>query len=174
MIDPYLEALSLNRILPCLAEPGKIIVIGDPSRDLDLVMPYLASLPSVLAYNPEACTLTFRRRPGFLTLQSEKVTIIQVEDIDEGLALLEALKEAINTTWEHRHELEPVQTRRRVPRPLDIWPLLPQTNCGHCGEATCMAFAFALLQGRLDLAACQPLQSEAGYTEQRQALAALV
>lgn len=47
--------------LPCLAEPGKNIVIGKPDRLLDDVVPYLATLPGVIAYNPETHTLTFRR-----------------------------------------------------------------------------------------------------------------
>jgi ArsR family metal-binding transcriptional regulator len=48
----YLEAISLSRTTPCLAEPGKIIVTGRPSRRLDEVLPYLAALPGVIAYNP--------------------------------------------------------------------------------------------------------------------------
>ena len=59
----YLESIRLIKILPCLAKPGKIIVIGDPSRKLDEVLPYLATLPNVISYNPESCTLTLRRRP---------------------------------------------------------------------------------------------------------------
>ena len=53
----YLESIRLTKILPCLAEPGKIIVIGDPSRKLDEVLPYLATLPNVISYNPDSCTL---------------------------------------------------------------------------------------------------------------------
>ena len=34
-----------------------------------------------------------------------------------------------------------VLAARRAPRPLDVWTLLPQSNCKCCGEATCMAFA---------------------------------
>ena len=33
-IMSYLESISLIKTLPCLAEPGKIIVIGNPSRSL--------------------------------------------------------------------------------------------------------------------------------------------
>ncbi len=50
----YLESIRLTKILPCLAEPGKIIVIGDPSRKLDEVLPYLATLPNVISYNPDS------------------------------------------------------------------------------------------------------------------------
>jgi ArsR family metal-binding transcriptional regulator len=45
----YLETISLTKTLPYLAEPGKIIVIGKPSRALDDVLPYLATLPGIIA-----------------------------------------------------------------------------------------------------------------------------
>jgi hypothetical protein len=35
----YLKAIALTRTLPCLAEPGKIIVIGRPNRALAEVIP---------------------------------------------------------------------------------------------------------------------------------------
>ena len=166
----FLDSIALARTLPCLAEPGKIIVIGKPNRPLDEVLPYLATLPGIIAYNPDARTLTFRRTPGFLTLYSDRVYLTQVKDVDEGLELLAALKDAINTTWEHRHELVAVTSRRRVPRPLDVWSLLPQTNCKQCGEATCMAFAVGLLQQKRALAECPPLQTNGDFADRRAAL----
>jgi hypothetical protein len=33
----YLESLTLAKTIPCMAEPGKIIVVGKPSRLLDEV-----------------------------------------------------------------------------------------------------------------------------------------
>jgi ArsR family metal-binding transcriptional regulator len=71
----YLDSTALTKTLPCLVEPGKIIVVGKPSRNLDDVLPYLATLPGIIAWNPEACTLTFCRQPGFMTLYSDKVYI---------------------------------------------------------------------------------------------------
>ncbi len=174
MSPAYLESIALERTLPCLAEPGKIIVVGSPSRGLTEVLPYLATLPNVIAYNPEAPSLTLRRRPGLITLQRERVSITQVGDTSEGLELLAALTEAINATWEHRAELVAVTVRRRAPRPLDVWTLLPRTNCGMCGEPTCMAFAFALLQQRCRLESCGPLRAETVTDDQRRALEAMV
>jgi ArsR family metal-binding transcriptional regulator len=46
---------------------------------------------------------------------------------------------------------------RKAPRPLDILTLLPQTNCGKCGEATCMAFACNILMQNRALEECLPL-----------------
>lgn len=172
--DVYLESIALVRTLPCLAEPGKIIVIGAPSRDLGDVLPFLATLPNTITYNPDARTLTFRRPRGFLTLYCDKVIFTQVDHPDQGIELLAALVDAINATWKHRHELIAITKPQRAPRPLDVWALLPQSNCKQCGEATCMAFAFALLQQQRDLEECRPLADDATLADRRVTLEALL
>jgi len=170
----FLDSITLTRTLPCLAEPGKMIVIGKPARMLEEVLPYLATLPGIIAYNPEQCTLTFRRQPGFLTIQRDQVYITQVKDVQEGLELLAALTESINVVWEHRQELVAVTASKRTPRPLDIWSLLPQTNCKQCGEATCMAFAVGLLQQNRTLNECPLLASDPNLADRRAALDAIL
>jgi len=170
----FLDSITLTRTLPCLAEPGKMIVIGKPARTLEEVLPYLATLPGIIAYNPEQCTLTFRRQPGFLTIQRDQAYITQVKDVQEGLELLAALTESINAVWEHRQELVAVTASKRTPRPLDVWSLLPQTNCKQCGEATCMAFAVGLLQQNRALKECPLLASDPNLTDRRAALDAIL
>lgn len=169
----YLESIALIRTLPCLAYPGRIIVIGKPSRSLDEVLPYLATLPGVIAYNPETLTLTFRRQPGFMTLYPDKVYITQIKDPVEGLELLKALVKAINATWESRADLVAMTAARRAPRPLDIWMLLPQTNCKQCGEETCLAFACNLLMNKRELIECRPLQEDQALSDRRATLEAM-
>jgi len=170
----FLDTITLVNTLPCLAESGKIIVVGQPSQPLINVLPYLATLPDVIVYNPETCTLTFRRQHGFMTLYPDKVYITQVKDVKEGLELLKVLVDAINATWAHRTELVAVTAARTAPRLLDIWTLLPQTNCRECGEATCMAFAVSLLQERRSTHECSPLQRDQNYSERRTTLEAML
>jgi len=170
----FLNSIALTRIQPCMAEPGKIIVTGKPSRTLKPVIPYLAALPSVISYNPETCVLTFRRQPGFMTIYPDQVRIVQVKDEAEGLELLAALKEAINAVWEQRDRLTPITTVRTSARPLDIWKLLPQTNCGQCAEATCMAFAFLLIQGKKALADCPPLHNDPEFAAPRATIEGII
>ena len=170
----YLESISLIKILPCLAEPGRIIVIGKPDRPLDEVLPYLATLPGIIAWNPETLTLTFRRPHGFMTLYTDKVYITQVVDAAEGLQLFDALKEAIIAVWEKRAELVAMTTKKRAPRHLDIWELLPRSNCRQCGEATCLAFAVGLLQQKRELVECEPLHSDASFADRKATLEAML
>ena len=47
---------------------------------------------------------------------------------------------------------------------LQIFKLLPKTNCGECGVPTCMAFAMKLAAKTVDLAACPYASDEAKTT----------
>ena len=170
----YLDSITLTKTIPCLAEPGRIIVIGKPSQTLGEVLPYLATLPGIIAWNPETLTLTFRRPHGFMTLYNDKVYITQVVDTAEGLELFATLTEAVNAVWEKRAELVAVTTKKRAPRHLDIWELLPRSNCRQCGEATCLAFAVGLLQHKRELAECLPLQSDPSLVDRKATLEAIL
>lgn len=44
--------------------------------------------------------------------------------------------------------------------PLDIYRHLPKTNCGECGEKTCMAFASQIIERALKLADCPYLKGK--------------
>ncbi len=149
-------------------------MVGEPSAPLSEVIPYLATLPGVIAYNPAIGTLTFRRPRGFMTIFPEKITITQVNDANEGLELFEALKDAINATWEHRAELKPVESIQTAPRLLDIWKMLPCTNCRACGEATCMAFAANLLQSKRQPDECPIIASDPAFADRRSALLTII
>jgi acetyl-CoA decarbonylase/synthase complex subunit gamma len=56
---------------------------------------------------------------------------------------------------------EPVPEKRkksiREISPIDVYKLLPKTNCQECHESNCMAFATRLVNGELVLADCPPL-----------------
>ena len=44
---------------------------------------------------------------------------------------------------------------------IQIYKLLPKTNCGECGVPTCLAFAMSLAAGKAELAACPYVSEEA-------------
>ena len=44
---------------------------------------------------------------------------------------------------------------------IEIFKLLPKTNCGECGVPTCLAFAMSLAAGKADLSACPYVSDEA-------------
>ena len=44
---------------------------------------------------------------------------------------------------------------------IQIFKLLPKTNCGECGTPTCLAFAMNLAAGKAELDACPYVSDEA-------------
>jgi acetyl-CoA decarbonylase/synthase complex subunit gamma len=44
---------------------------------------------------------------------------------------------------------------------IQIFKLLPKTNCGECGSPTCLAFAMALAAGKAELDKCPYVSDEA-------------
>jgi acetyl-CoA decarbonylase/synthase complex subunit gamma len=47
---------------------------------------------------------------------------------------------------------------------IEIFKLLPKTNCGECGVPTCLAFAMSLAAGKIELSKCPHLSPEAKNT----------
>lgn len=60
-----------------------------------------------------------------------------------------------------------------MPTVIELYKLLPGTNCKKCGESTCMAFAVALLSRKKSIPDCTPILEE-DYREQKDKLEALL
>ncbi|HOT08021.1 MAG: Acetyl-CoA decarbonylase/synthase complex subunit gamma 1 [Methanosaeta sp. PtaB.Bin039] len=58
--------------------------------------------------------------------------------------------------------------------PLNLYKQLPQTNCGKCGEQTCMAFAAGLIARTRKVEECTPLVDEKKYAKKLDALKTIV
>ena len=54
--------------------------------------------------------------------------------------------------------------------PIDVYKLLPKTNCGECHEANCMTFATKVVNGELALDGCTPMTDEKYRAEYRKLL----
>jgi acetyl-CoA decarbonylase/synthase complex subunit gamma len=48
-----------------------------------------------------------------------------------------------------------------MPSGIEILKLLPKTNCGECGQPTCLAFAMNIAAGKMELSACPYVSEEA-------------
>ena len=149
-----LESFSITHILECLADPTKIRAMAALSNHIDRVFPYLNAVLRGAAYSPEARIMILKKEHRLITLYPHMVTIAKADDEDDAGATLEWLQRLINDTWERRDTITPSYERHQLLRPLDIYSLLPKENCKRCGEATCFAFACALLTGSQTLAAC--------------------
>lgn len=55
-----------------------------------------------------------------------------------------------------------------MPTVMELYQLLPRTNCKRCGYATCMAFAVELLARKKSIEDCPPMLED--FKEQREKL----
>ena len=102
-----------------------------------------------------------------------QIAVSNVEDHDAAIKEVEGLVKLVNRTWERRDEIEPDHEMHRRPGPLDIYRLLPQTNCKACGQPTCYIFALKLAAGQVKLNDC-PVIQEPEYADQRLQLQGMI
>ena len=168
-----LRRIDILHIEPCTAEEGKIRLLAALSDDVTPVMPYLGGVLRTAEYNPSEPSVTLKRGLKVIGLHPREVTVTKLENTTDAWDTLEWLRDIINRVWERREELTPEAVRRQPVHALEVWKLLPRTNCRRCGELTCMAFAARLLLGEQRLSSC-PALGEAGYEGARKALEELV
>src|SRR4030043_1486577 len=155
-----LHSYQITRILPCLADPEKIRVIAEISDEIHEVFPYLNATLKGCIYNHPALTLTIKKDGKLFTLHAHHITLAKIEDEKEAEEILMWLKDHINETYEKREQIEPNYSMAAELKALDIFRLLPGTNCKKCGELTCLAFAVKLVGRDTEIIKCDPLFSE--------------
>ena len=147
----------------------KIRVIAEVSEEIQEVFPYLNAVLKGCIYNHPANTLTIRKDQKLITLHALHITLAKIEDEKEAEDILKWLKNLINETFESRARIEPNYSMAAELKALDMFKLLPGTNCKKCGEPSCLAFAVKLVGRDTEIAKCDPLFSEK-YQEKRHVL----
>ncbi len=168
-----LHSYKITQILPCIADPEKIRVIAEVSGEIHEVFPYLNAVLKGCIYNHPANTLTIRKDQKLITLHALHITLAKIEDEKEAEDILRWLENLINDTYENRAKIEPNYSMAAELKALDIFKLLPGTNCRKCGEPTCLAFAVKLVGRDIEIRKCDPLFSEK-YLEKQKVLVELL
>ncbi len=164
-----LNSYKITRVLPCLADPEKIRVIAEISDEIHEAFPYLNAILKGCIYNHPALTLTIKKDGKLLTLHAQHITLAKIEDEKEAEEILGWLKDLINDTYENRAKIEPNYSMAAELKALDIFKLLPGTNCKKCGEPACLAFAVKIVGRDIEITKCEPLFTEK-YQEKQKVL----
>jgi ArsR family metal-binding transcriptional regulator len=98
-----------------------------------------------------------------------EISVAPVGDREEARRLIDDVIDMVNAIWQRRGEIEPSLRRRCLPSPMEIYKLLPRTNCKQCGYPSCMAYAAHLREGEADLSQCPCLTADP-YLENRKEL----
>jgi len=189
----FIERIEIEQVEPCFADETKIRLIARIPVDVSDLLPYLNAVLANATYvgegggkekereEGEAPTytsdrpaLTFTRGPRLVTVYPRRVTIAKADDVVDAEEVLAWLAERLNYVHQRRGEIEPVYEGKIKIKPLDIYGLLPQTNCRECGEQGCLAFALLLLQEKHRLRDCPPLYREERWRGKRERLEEVV
>lgn len=128
--------------------------------DLSEVLPYINATVEKGEFLPDMPVLVFRERTHKYALRPREISISNIIDRDEASEEARVIVEKINTIWENRANLEPSFSTWTRPKALEVFKLLPRTNCGECGIGACMAFAVEVSKGKKGPGDCPPLQQD--------------
>jgi ArsR family metal-binding transcriptional regulator len=141
----------------CVADQTKIRIIAHISGDLTEAFPYLNAEMKHACYNAHGPTFTFMDGYRMVSAYSRRIAVAKADEIVDAWRVLEEMRRRVNQVWARRREIEPSYERRQKPPALEMYKRLPGTNCGECGEATCLAFAVKVHGGTLDARRCRPV-----------------
>jgi ArsR family metal-binding transcriptional regulator len=158
------KEIAIVQVEPCLADPSEWRLHARPDADLSAMLPYLNAVMTGARYTHETRTLSFRKEGMLVTIMPQEIRLALVPSLDVGRALLEWIRETVNDTYAHRADIVPREGLQHLPSALDLYKLLPRTNCDLCGFGTCIAFALHLASGAGRIAECPPLQQEGAVT----------
>jgi ArsR family metal-binding transcriptional regulator len=155
---------------PC--DPGveRFSAVARLVTDIRGVLPYLNATLRGAIYSPAAAALTWKKGGHNIAFHPYQIAVSNVPDRNAVIREVEGLIKLVNRTWEGRAEIEPDHETHQRPGLMDVYKLLPRTNCKACGEASCFVFANKLVAGHVGLQDCLVL-SELQHAEQQAQLA---
>lgn len=159
--------------LSCGSQSQSLDMIARLDQDISEVIPYLNAVLGGFQYTKDPRSVSLKLNGKLVVIHPRKVCVSAPGDQSEGEKIIEWLRDKINDTWERRGEIQPRFESAPKPKVLEILKLLPKTNCGKCGQPTCMVFASYVADGGAGPNDCPPLDGEqktklAGYLGQFQ------
>ena len=173
-MDKIIGDYNIQLVEPaCGAGSGRWGALVTPDNDISAVFPYLNAILDNARYDHENQVLIWAEPEQKYALRPYEIRVAEVHEPQQVQQIVSELVERINRVWQERSNITPRLTERKLPAVIDIFKLLPQTNCKQCGYPTCMAYAADLSKGMVQLEQCLPL-SQAEYTGKKERLLTLI
>jgi len=157
----------------CRPEARSVHCVAHLDEDIGQAIPYLNAVLGGFQFTKDPLSVSFKVHGKLIAVHPRKIAVNALRDEEEGERILEWLKREINDAWERRAEIEPRFESAPKPKVIEILRFLPKTNCGQCGQPTCMVFATQVADGGRGPENCPPLTREqreklAGYLDRFQ------
>ena len=153
-----LEEVQLNLVnIECMPSSTKLNAIIDLDVDIGDLLPYLASEIRGCTYVHGTEQLNYMERGHIIAIRPRQITVTALLNEEEARKICQDLKNTINRVHQERDKISPTLRKQARLDPLAVYRELPRTNCGECGEATCMAFAAKVVIRDLPASLCGQL-----------------
>jgi ArsR family metal-binding transcriptional regulator len=156
-VEDIVGRVAIVVLAPCVADLDRLRLTAHLSGDVAEALPYLNAEMPQGSYVAKLPVLTFMDSQRMVSLFRDRVAVAKADDIVDAWASLERVRCLVNDVWSRRAAITPSLELRRRPPALEVYKRLPGTNCKQCGEATCMAFAWAVWRGDADQRLCLPV-----------------
>jgi ArsR family metal-binding transcriptional regulator len=129
--------------------------------DISAVLPYLNARLGGAEYDHGARVLIWKDRAHRFAFRPREIKAAPANDREEARSLIDRAVGMVNEVWRERERIEPRYDKRTKANLMQLYRLLPRTNCGRCGCETCMAFAARLREDESELRDCPVLEEPA-------------
>ncbi|HAY21464.1 MAG TPA: Fe-S cluster protein [Desulfobacterales bacterium] len=136
---------------------GHLRGVAHLDGDITAILPQLNRVLRGHLYFPEPPSLTIKYQAKLITFYPRQIAINILKDETEAEQIIRWLRDIINDTWEKRQEIQPRFEVVQPSRMVEILKMLPRTNCGDCGYATCLILAVRINEGNASLSDCPHL-----------------
>ncbi|BBO69497.1 hypothetical protein DSCA_34270 [Desulfosarcina alkanivorans] len=161
----FSTAYTTLKLFPSGPMTGQVADIGagaygarfELDGDLSPLFPYINAVADHAQYYETPVYIKFVLFQRLCAFYPRQGAFAPVRDIAGAMAFLPKLLDFIADLYRQRPRLTPNHKKFKPVSILDIYRLLPGTNCRICGYSTCMAYAAALSRQRTSMVKCPHL-----------------
>ena len=164
LIESYDLAIEVSRHS---AEEFEYEAIAHLPVDIASVLPYLNATLKSGFYLADVPAFSWRQADHKIGFWPDRIAVEHLESREQAQEVIDQLVKLVNDVWERRATIEPDTRTYENLQPLELYRLLPRTNCKACGENTCFNFALKLAAGQMTLQQCGPLYAPGEHEEAR-------
>jgi len=139
--------------------PGAAVYRAQFKLDADVthLFPYINAEAEDAVYYDTPHYVQFSLEGYRCALYPEKAVAALFQNREQALDFIGRLTDFLNDLDSRKDSIDPDHRTYRPVPVLDIYQLLPRSNCRECGFSSCMAFAAALSKGETASLECPEL-----------------
>jgi DNA-binding CsgD family transcriptional regulator/ArsR family metal-binding transcriptional regulator len=127
--------------------------------DVSQLFPYINAIIEGAEFYDKPEFIQFILDDFRCTLYPNEVIATLFNSEAQAITFAERLIAFLNDLYVKKGEIKPNYKKIKPVPVIDIYKILPQTNCKECGFSTCLAFAAALSKGQTRIDQCPGLTS---------------